>query len=325
MANFRQSSVWKISKQIAFDPVRRTTARLFGVGRVPVEWCVGRNWGDALSPVLVSLLAGKSVAHVNGQHNYRYLVIGSILESANEYSEVWGAGFISEKGLVKSRPKAVYAVRGPLSRNLLLNEGIECPEIYGDPALLLPRFFNPTVQKRYDIGIIPHYIDKQSKWLDLYRDDPSVLILDIQSGIQDFVRAVKSCKAILSSSLHGLICADAYHIPNAWVQFSDRILGGEFKFRDYRLGIGSPEPQPLRVAEKTPLAVLLEKTQIRPLNVDLRKLILACPFLSEYVRREVIDAELALGGLPQRFISSRLKDYQVAPNLPSSNSSHLNI
>lgn len=308
MSNFRQSSTWKISKKIAFDPIRRATAQLVGCGRIPLEWCVGQNWGDALSPILVSLLAGKSVLHVNGRHNYRYLAIGSILENANEYSEVWGAGFISESGLVQSRPKAVHAVRGPLSRNLLLNQGIECPKIYGDPALLLPRFFDPAVQKSYSVGIIPHYIDKQSKWLDLYRDDPEVLILDIESGIEDFVRSVKSCKTILSSSLHGLICADAYHIPNAWVQFSDRILGGDFKFRDYRLAIGSAEPEPLRVTLKTQLASILEKTEARPLNIDLRKLIWACPFLSDHLRRELIEPKLALGELPLRFKSSQLGD-----------------
>lgn len=274
---------------------------------MPLTWCLGRNWGDALSPVLVGLLSGKPVIHLDGLHHDRYLAIGSILGGANERAEVWGSGFIRENESVIGRPRAVHAVRGPLSRALLLKQGIACPEVYGDPALLLPRFFNPNEPKRYSIGIIPHYIDKGHPWLEQYRHDPQVLILDIENDIQNFVRSVKSCKVILSSSLHGLICADAYGVPNAWVQFSNDVVGGDFKFRDYRHSIGAGEPKPLRMTEKTQLAVAASKAEHRPLNIDLRKLILACPFLSKNLRREVIGAGSAIEVLPEMFISAHLE------------------
>ncbi len=55
------------------------------------------------------------------------------------------------------------AVRGPLTRQFLMDMGIDCPKIYGDPALLLPKLFpefkkseNPT--KEYII--IPHHSDE---------------------------------------------------------------------------------------------------------------------------------------------------------------------
>jgi pyruvyltransferase len=304
MYNFRQLLVWKIAKRIAVDPVRRILVKTIYRERLPLDWCLGLNWGDALNPVLAELLSGKKAVHLDGLHHDRFLVIGSILDGANERSEVWGSGFIREDGRTIGHPKTVHAVRGPLSRALLLKQDVVCPEVYGDPALLLPLFFNPDVPKRYSVGIIPHYVDKQSEWLERYRHDPQVLIIDIESDIQDFVRSLKSCRAILSSSLHGLICADAYNVPNTWVQFSDDVEGGGFKFRDYRLSIGAGEPEILRLTEGVDLSFATNRAKHWPLNIDLRKLILACPFLSETLRGEVLGSEF----LPEKFTSIALED-----------------
>jgi pyruvyltransferase len=313
VSNFRQTSAWRITKRLAVDPARRTAIKVACRGRVPLTWCLGANWGDALSPVLVELLAGKPAIHLEGLHHDRYLAIGSILGGANERAEVWGSGFIRENEPILGCPRAVHAVRGPLSRESLVKQGVECPEVYGDPALLLPRFFNPGARKRYSVGIIPHYIDKGHPWLDRWRRDPQVLLLDIESGIQEFVRSVKSCEAILSSSLHGLICADAYGVPNAWVQLSDEVIGGDFKFRDYRLSIGAGEPVPIRISMDTELAAAVAKAEHRKLGIDLRKLILACPFLSDTLRCEALGAEPATGGLPEVLFSSRLAVEKALP------------
>jgi pyruvyltransferase len=279
MDNFRQSLAWIIAKRIAVDPVRRTLAKAAYRRRVPLMWCKGNNWGDALSPVLVSLLSGK-----------RHLAIGSILGSANERADVWGSGFIRENELLVGRPRKVHAVRGPLSRERLLQLGVDCPEIFGDPALLLPRFFDPEVPKRHAIGIIPHYIDKNNKWLLKHCVDKRIHIIDIESDIEDFVRTVKACDVILSSSLHGLICADAYGLPNAWIQFSDNVVGGDFKFRDYRLSIGAESPKPIRVAENMNIEDAVAEAKLQPMQIDLSKLMLACPFLSARLREEQLDS-----------------------------------
>lgn len=306
MPNFRQSATWRIAKRLGLNAVRRFSVKIACRGRIPLTWCLGPNWGDALSPVLVELLSGKRAVHLEGLHHNRFLAIGSILGSANERAEVWGSGFIRENDLLIGRPRAVHAVRGPLSRESLLKQGIECPEVYGDPALLFPRFFNPEVGKRYAVGIVPHYIDKGHAWLEQHRRDPQVLVLDIESGIQEFVHAVKSCEVILSSSLHGLICADAYGVPNAWVQFSDDVVGGDFKFRDYRLSIGAGEATAIRIAGDTKVAHAVAKAEHRGLSIDLRKLILACPFLADKLRREV-EAHATTCKLPAAFAATRVE------------------
>lgn len=304
---FRKSTLWKIAKQRFIDPVRRVSASVHHRNKIPLAWCSGLNWGDALSPVLVHALSGKVVVHTDGLHLYRFLAVGSILGSANEQAEVWGSGFICENATVIGTPRKIHAVRGPLSRASLLAQGIECPAVFGDPALLLPRLYNPTVGKRYSVGIVPHYVDKSHPWLASFRNDPQVRILDIESGITDFVQAIKSCEVILSSSLHGLICADAYGVPNGWIQLSDDVIGGDFKFRDYRHSTGAGEPACLSITDSTKLSDAVEYAEFHELKIDLKKLLLACPFLSDALRHEIINAQAQTCGLPEVLMSAKIE------------------
>lgn len=50
---------------------------------------------------------------------------------------------------------------------------------------------------------------------------------------REFVSKVIQCNFILSSALHGLICADAFSIPNKWLVISGNVEGREYKFKDY--------------------------------------------------------------------------------------------
>lgn len=278
--DYRRTGAWQGAKRVFFDPVRRLAANLVLGDQVPLAWCEGRNWGDALSPILVKWLSGREVVPAQALYNDRYLVIGSILESANERSEVWGSGFIRDGQTTRGRPKAVHAVRGPLSRQLLLTQGVACPEIYGDPALLLPMFMDPDVKKKYSVGVIPHYVDKPQACLTECRRDPEILVIDIESGIEEFVRAVKSCDLILSSSLHGLICADAYGVPRSRIRMSDAVLGGDFKFRDYGLSVGELDPKAINIDGIGDLRKAARLAVKAPMNLDTSQLLLSCPFLS---------------------------------------------
>lgn len=66
-------------------------------------------------------------------------------------TEVWGAGIIDGTKKLRYKPKKVYAVRGPLTRKVLLAQGVKCPEIYGDPALLVAKYYQPKIEKNINM------------------------------------------------------------------------------------------------------------------------------------------------------------------------------
>lgn len=47
--------------------------------------------------------------------------------------------------------------------------------------------------------------------------------LNVRNDPDQFLHAMKACEAIISSSLHGLIFAEALGIPNLWVTPTDRL------------------------------------------------------------------------------------------------------
>ena len=274
-------TVYKKIRSVTIHPLLRVFFHVNNLNKVPLLWYDSPNWGDALNPWLVSMLSGKGVVMAKEPYLRKYLVIGSILGVANKHDEVWGSGFIKENETLSEGPHKIHAVRGPLTRKALLDSGIPCPEVYGDPALLLPKFFNPDIPKIHDVGVIPHYVEKNHPWVENLRNQAGVNVLDIESGLEEFVRQVKSCRVIASSSLHGLICADAYGIPNAWIKLTDEVIGGDFKFRDYRLSIGAPDPNPLVVTDNLSINEVMECAVRYEVKLDLNKLMNSCPFLDK--------------------------------------------
>jgi pyruvyltransferase len=248
-----------------------------------------RNWGDAINPALVEFISGLGVQSVDidarsllplprdPAADTLYAVVGSIVHHADCQTVIWGAGLQSTGISPKQVPKAVRAVRGPLTGAELRKQGIECPEIYGDPVLLLPRYYRPEGRKRYRLGIIPHFSDQAESRLERYAANDDVKIIDIRGPLWSTVNLVCECEHIVSTSLHGLILADAYGIPNAWARLGDAIPGGTFKFSDYYASLGHDVSQP-SVALTESVAALCRASSRRELTLDLDGLLAACPF-----------------------------------------------
>lgn len=196
------------------------------------------NYGDLLSKYIVEKITKNCVAWVNpikrSLFNKRKKVIfaiGSILQFADKNTIVWGSGIISKDTEVGNA--TFLAVRGPETRNLLIRKGFKVPKIYGDPALLLPLFFNPVVKKKYKLGIIPHYVDFKHI-NDLNKNDDSVLVINLlTNNIEDVTKQIMECEVTVSSSLHGIIVSHAYDIPCLWMECSDKIFGDKIKYKDY--------------------------------------------------------------------------------------------
>lgn len=247
-----------------------------------------RNWGDDINYHLLKRLVNKNVIPYdqsilsNRKHKSCFMCIGSTI-TFNHINEtiVWGAGVIDPNKKLKFKPAKVLAVRGPLSRKYLLENGVDCPEVYGDPALLIPKIYSPKVTQRYKLGIIPHYDDFDNPVLDHLKLDNSILFIKLEGyhNWTDVLDQIVSCDYIVSSSLHGLIMSEAYGVPNLWVDISGSLMGGHFKFHDFFLSIGADHKAPFKLTYNTSINDLLAtKSYYRAGTIDLTKLIAAAPF-----------------------------------------------
>ena len=252
------------------------------------------NWGDDINYHFLWEISQRPIMIYNRLSlamrlkMKNYLVIGSTIDMCcTKNTEIWGAGIINENKPLRVKPRKVHAVRGPLTRKKLLKEGIECPKIYGDPALLISYQYKPNVKKKYTIGFIPH-ISNLEAIQDLTVDGvplsqrKDILVIDLTHYDKwtDIIDQICSCENITSGSLHGLIMAEAYGIPNLWIEFGKPLIGGHFKFHDFFLSIKRDRKSPYMIEDN--------ELSIKDVNkalsdwehgiIDLQPLINAAPF-----------------------------------------------
>jgi len=179
---------------------------------------------------------------------------------------VYGAGIRDSNQELKGG--LIQSVRGPLTRKRLLELNVECPPVYGDPGLLLPLHYNPKINKKYELGIIPHYIHYE-KIKNIYKNQKNILIINlINSNIESVINLILSCKKTVSSSLHGLIVSDAYNIPNKWIQFDNNIKGDNTKFYDYFQSVNRKDQTFINNFDLKKLDINTIITQIQQVNVN---------------------------------------------------------
>lgn len=190
------------------------------------------NLGDDLNYYILQEITNKRIVNIKDTFLRRrnYLFIGSIVEKYCESNSViWGAGAMYGDHVLSSKPTEVRAIRGRLTKEYLEGQGVYCPDTYGDPALLLPYIYQPMVVKKYKLGIIPHYVDKDNNdVIELHNKIKDSIIINMvgYSNWHNVIDKIAQCEMIISSSLHGLILSDAYNIPNMWFSVSDSIRGG---------------------------------------------------------------------------------------------------
>lgn len=231
-----------------------------------LNWHRSINFGDLLNPYIVNHFLGfyppkyEIWNERRGKHEYlsdpHFMLLGSILSEANKNTTVIGAGFASDKNECLEKPKFI-SVRGKetLKRVRSLYE-VGDDIFIGDPGIIMPKIFNPHAEKKFKLGIIPHIIDvddvsisyKKMVNRSFNKKEAKIINLKCWNFPQDVERVISEmvqCEAIISSSLHGLVIAHSYGIPALWVEFSNKVIGGGFKFRDYfSAHLDDPESHP---------------------------------------------------------------------------------
>lgn len=196
----------------------------------------GVNFGDYLSSVIVARMLGERAFFLDEQVSRprRLLAIGSILHFARNGDVVWGSGV---NGKVSPERHDfdridVRAVRGPLTRDFLKGKGIRCPQVYGDPGILVARLLArrfATGSPRKGVSFVPNLHD-----LPLMEGWPN-LISPLDPWAQVVARIATS-EHVISSSLHGLVVADAFGVPCSYLRLSE--TENILKYEDYVLGVG---------------------------------------------------------------------------------------
>lgn len=187
-----------------------------------------KNFGDTLPlPILRHL--GHQVERADRDETGKVVTVGSVINVIRPGDWVWGTGVQHDRRYSAARTKFL-AVRGPITRASIDN--VHIPQVYGDPALLLPHMYDPDIEVRHKVGVMPHYLDAVLS----RRRHPDALHISVKFPWEHIIRQLKSCEHVIATSLHGIIAADAYGIPVTWhASYSRKIVSTSLKFQDYFL------------------------------------------------------------------------------------------
>lgn len=209
---------------------------------VKAYWWRGvQNFGDAIAPFLLEQFADIQVEWGSISHA-KIASVGSVLEHIPPMWDgyILGSGMLHEDSRLqimqmgKVSPK-ILALRGPLTAR-----GIPGTFALGDPGILADELVGSQPKTR-DLGVLPHFMDKDllPKYQSIMPTGTDVFFIDpTNPDPLQVLCEIGSCQRIVTSSLHGMIVADAFGIPRkvepAKANMKD---GGDFKFRDYSASI----------------------------------------------------------------------------------------
>ncbi|MBS0585487.1 MAG: polysaccharide pyruvyl transferase family protein [Verrucomicrobia bacterium] len=233
-----------------------------------------QNFGDHISHYIVERIVGSPITIFQKTDIVpkRLLAVGSLLGAARQNDVLWGTGM---NGKIKPEDYQftnldIRAIRGPLTRKFVMdNFQISCPDIYGDPGLLFPYLFpeftrNP--EPSIDVLIIPHYSEER-----LFPKSAYNHVVYPTEPWDQVIRKILDSKFVISSSLHGLIIAEAYGIPARYL----RVTENEplLKYQDYYAATNR-----CQFSYATSLLDAIHMRGERPYECDLQKLYDAFPF-----------------------------------------------
>lgn len=183
------------------------------------------NFGDELGAIILRKL-GYKVRRVSFA-KADVLLTGTMLDPAevkNPNATIIGTG--SGHTHTAEHNFNVLAVRGRLTAN---NLNVDVP--LGDLGLLASRLWQRQPAK-YNIGVVRHYVDdNEYPFADI--------VIDATEPVDEVIKKISSCRVILSSSLHGIIVADSYGIPNMRLARDD-VITGDWKWMDHKTALVKP-------------------------------------------------------------------------------------
>lgn len=211
-------------------------------------WNAKPNFGDELSRLVTAHAAGREVVHAEPRHA-EIFALGSIMQFVRrcfrgkgfgvERPVIWGTGMMRPIGVDFVEAVDVAVLRGPITASLL---GVKT-EKYGDPGLLTAEALGDVPERSDKIGLILHHSQLgDARVRAALAKEPRLHYIDVQASAADVCREIATCAHVISSSLHGLIVADSYGIPNTWL---DPMKHARLKYYDYAAAVERALPLPL--------------------------------------------------------------------------------
>lgn len=214
----------------------------YGIKMVPsekktvnLEYSKLINIGDTLTPCIVQWMLDKRCIKLKKavSRTKHLMAVGSVIGRGRFDATVWGSGLLKERGKKILKRQSIYrkydirAVRGPLTRQALIDAGYDCPTVYGDPAILMPEIYAKQTDgaiKKYAVSLILHHRTGTGDYTSLDKHQLSVPkeihIIDTKTDdYQSFIDEIVASQFVVSSSLHGIILAESYGIPAVFLNW----------------------------------------------------------------------------------------------------------
>lgn len=222
--------------------------------RISGYWAGCDNFGDMLTKDIFESIVGESVypdntyyAKVCGAGSILNCFVDNIPREINNYPlYVFGTGFdnfVADYEGQFIRKLKPYAVRGEFTKHYIEQvTGKEYSDVVlGDIGLLVRHLIpDKPILKKYDLGIVPHYVDENDiRFMRLAERCSCSKILSVHNNPRIFIEELLECRYVISTAMHPLIACDALRIPNIWAFLPDaNQVDMSVKFNDYYSAFG---------------------------------------------------------------------------------------
>ena len=198
------------------------------------------NMGDWLSPYIISKLTGNSVCYTD-INNSKLISLGSIGKFISYHHTVWGTGISTIETNINKNARFL-AVRGPYTAKAIKKSGGNPPELFGDPAILLPLIYQPKkIITKSNYGLVRHFVHQNCDLKISEGITDLNILLSSPKDIENFIDQLVSFKAVVTTSLHVLILCISYNIPCRLIKIDETeigVHGDGIKYNDFYEGVG---------------------------------------------------------------------------------------
>ncbi|WP_152613813.1 polysaccharide pyruvyl transferase family protein [Vibrio renipiscarius] len=215
------------------------------------------NFGDWLSPYIITRISKRSVKLITPNKMKSFdskniVSIGSIAKFANSSSIVLGSG-VSRKETELNNAAEYLMLRGPITQKVLeSSEGTMKNEVFGDPAIVMPRVFECERSFNGRVALVRHFSHLGVNITLSNNMDELSILASSSSDIESFISQLNKYDSVITSAMHCYIICQAYGIPAAlvnWESHRDGVAGDGMKYIDYALGVGVQAFEPKIIAE----------------------------------------------------------------------------